>query len=119
MFSHPASCSAPGQPAGGTLLQQRAGWHAAFTELREANHALLDCLADAGLLSPQTFEARLHRRRFAAARRAHPCKLRSSLADALEPSGTALAAAEFAGLSAARAVEAGSRSLAHTVAAIA
>jgi len=98
-------------------------WHAAVAQLREQNATLLDCLTAAGLLRTETFLAQLHKRRFAAARRTHPCVWRSSLTDVLEPSGgmalptvgVSLPLASFAGMPSARALQGASRAFSDAV----
>jgi len=94
-----AACGSCSQPA----LQS---WRAALAELREENAALLDCLVAAGVLSFDTFRARLHRRRFAADLRAHPLSCCPTLIDMLAPAALALSTASFAGLPASRSLEA-------------
>jgi len=87
-------------------------WQAAIAELREENAALLECLAAAGVLSVEVFRARLHRRKFDAARRAHPVDSSLSLAGLLERPDVALPVGQAAGLPSALVLEAACRSTA-------
>eukprot|EP00933_Yihiella_yeosuensis_P016743 TRINITY_DN14188_c0_g2_i1.p1 TRINITY_DN14188_c0_g2~~TRINITY_DN14188_c0_g2_i1.p1 ORF type:complete len:520 (-),score=108.82 TRINITY_DN14188_c0_g2_i1:104-1663(-) len=89
-------------------LQSIRGLQAAVAELREERAALLDCLVNAGILSRETFLARLHKRRFAQVRREHPVALSSmSLADVqLDP-----CTARYVGMPGALAMGACSRSM--------
>lgn len=62
----------------------------AVTSCGEEVAVLRDCLRDAGMLSPSHFLARLHRRRFAAARAAHGFAPGARLADILSLKDLAL-----------------------------
>jgi len=95
-----------------TMAQQEApcsnsaGLFGTVVELREECAALAICLERNGLLSTEAFHAELHRRRFAAAWRAHPFDLPShrSLGDLLQGCPVQSIVAQLAGLPAAQAL---------------
>eukprot|EP00411_Alexandrium_monilatum_P030736 CAMPEP_0175368396 /NCGR_PEP_ID=MMETSP0095-20121207/20161_1 /TAXON_ID=311494 /ORGANISM="Alexandrium monilatum, Strain CCMP3105" /LENGTH=416 /DNA_ID=CAMNT_0016666493 /DNA_START=45 /DNA_END=1296 /DNA_ORIENTATION=+ len=84
--------------------------------LKEECMVLRDCLDAGGVLSSQAFLARLHRRRFAAVRCAHPSSMTAALADVLQTPGLDAAMARCMGRLAGRAVHAASRLTSRTMA---
>lgn len=83
-----------------------------MADLREECAALRDCLCTMGVVSREAYLAQLHRRRFAAARRAHPCPWETSLAMSLQDKGLAALLSTYMGTSARHSLGSASRHLA-------
>eukprot|EP00927_Polykrikos_kofoidii_P030143 TRINITY_DN25994_c0_g1_i1.p1 TRINITY_DN25994_c0_g1~~TRINITY_DN25994_c0_g1_i1.p1 ORF type:complete len:561 (+),score=89.16 TRINITY_DN25994_c0_g1_i1:203-1885(+) len=90
-------------------------WRAAVAELREQQATLVDCLAAAGALRVEDFQARLHGRRFEAAKSASPCGHNVSYGEMLSSAEVLLPTAGFAGAQTAFALTATSRSASHVL----
>lgn len=109
------------QGATAALRDGLAGWlaeepliawlRAEVKDLRDEILVLRDFLSSAEILSDEAFLARLHRRRFNVAKRAHPCSWAGSIPDSFSAAGITFAALHFAGLPAAHALCAASRAL--------
>uniref|UniRef100_A0A7S4V8G4 Uncharacterized protein n=1 Tax=Alexandrium monilatum TaxID=311494 RepID=A0A7S4V8G4_9DINO len=102
----------------GRLLRLAGRTSSEVDVLREEVAALHDCLASAGLVSSERYQAQKHRRLFAAIRRKHPPTLDRTLADALQTRELVRAATGSAGLGALHALRASSRGVGATVAAV-
>lgn len=87
--------------------------------LGNEHEALCECLAASGAVPAQRLLAWLHRRRFAAMRRWHPCASRESLESLLQAKELALTVAACAGPASAACLGACSRALREDVAGVA
>merc|ERR1712226_1049886 len=85
--------------------------------LKDEHEALCDCLAACGAVPAQRLLARLHRRRFAAAMRRHPCGSHESLETIAHSKELMLTIAARAGLASTAALGGASHALRSGVAA--
>eukprot|EP00927_Polykrikos_kofoidii_P033860 TRINITY_DN28705_c0_g3_i1.p1 TRINITY_DN28705_c0_g3~~TRINITY_DN28705_c0_g3_i1.p1 ORF type:complete len:449 (+),score=31.54 TRINITY_DN28705_c0_g3_i1:62-1408(+) len=83
----------------GCCRGQTEDFRKALGQLQERCDVLHDVLLASGLMKPQEMETRLHRRRFDAARRAHPCIRKESLSDTIANTSVAFHAEAYMHLS--------------------
>eukprot|EP00927_Polykrikos_kofoidii_P025914 TRINITY_DN23206_c0_g3_i1.p1 TRINITY_DN23206_c0_g3~~TRINITY_DN23206_c0_g3_i1.p1 ORF type:complete len:463 (+),score=32.90 TRINITY_DN23206_c0_g3_i1:71-1459(+) len=74
-------------------------FHKGLVELQERCDVFHDVLLASGLMGPQELQMRLHRRRFNAIRRRHPCVWQQSLSDTIANTSVAIHVENFMHLS--------------------
>eukprot|EP00747_Dinoflagellata_sp_TGD_P214390 gnl/TRDRNA2_/TRDRNA2_87258_c0_seq1.p1 gnl/TRDRNA2_/TRDRNA2_87258_c0~~gnl/TRDRNA2_/TRDRNA2_87258_c0_seq1.p1 ORF type:complete len:378 (+),score=64.46 gnl/TRDRNA2_/TRDRNA2_87258_c0_seq1:46-1134(+) len=78
-------------------------------EVREDCKALVDCLAARGVMTAPSYLAELHRRRFDAVLRAHPCQWQASFRDIVQEQRLILHLVEYTGFASVQSIQAVTR----------